>query len=225
MNHRVLVVEDEVGLCEAIAKGLADHGFAVDSTTNGFTGYRKAKRGEFDVIVLDWMLPGMAGDEVCHRLRQEGVDTPILVLTARDGTSDETGALDAGADDFLRKPFEFAVLIARCEALVRRQSRGTWSELVFDDLALDLRRRMVRVGSERIALSRRECEVLEYLMRATGNVRSKDDLLRDVWGSSSGADPNSVEVYVGYLRRKLEPAAGRRVVETVRGAGYRLLAS
>ena len=220
--NRVLVVEDEIGLCEAIAKGLADQGFAVDSTLDGFTGYRAAKEGVFDVIVLDWMLPGLAGDEICRRLRAEGVLTPILMLTAKDGVSDETGALDAGADDYLRKPFEFAVLIARCEALVRRQARGEWSDLAFGGLVLDTRRRIVRIGAERVALSRRECEVLEYLMRAKGEVRSKDDLLRDVWGRGPGADPNSVEVYVGYLRRKLDPVAGRRIVETVRGAGYRL---
>jgi two-component system OmpR family response regulator len=221
--NRVLVVEDEVGLCEAVARGLADHGFLVDSTVDGFDGYRKAKEGAFDVVILDWMLPGLAGDEVCRRLRQEGVLTPILMLTAKDGVSDETGALDAGADDYLRKPFEFAVLIARCEALVRRQSRGAWSEIVFGDLALDPRRRLVRIGTDRIALSRRESEVLAYLMRAKGDIRSKEDLLRDVWGLGTGADPNSVEVYAGYLRRKLEPVAGRRVIETVRGAGYRLI--
>jgi DNA-binding response OmpR family regulator len=219
---RVLVVEDEVGLCEAIAKGLAEDGFAVDKTLDGFEGYRKAKSAEFDVIVLDWMLPGLAGDEVCRRLREEGVVTPILMLTAKDGVRDETGAFDSGADDYLRKPFEFEVLLARCEALVRRQTRGTWSELTYGDLILDARRRQVRIGGERVALSRRESEVLEYLMRAKGDVRSKDDLLRDVWGAASGADPNSVEVYVGYLRRKLDGVAGRRVVETVRGAGYRL---
>lgn len=221
--NRVLVVEDEVGLCEAISKGLADHGFVVDSTLDGFDGYRKAKEGVFDAIVLDWMLPRMAGDEMCRRLRAEGVHTPVLMLTAKDGVSDETGALDAGADDYLRKPFEFAVLIARCEALMRRQSRGSWSELAFGDLVLDPRRRLVRIGAERVALSRRESEVLEYLMRAQGDLRSKDDLLRDVWGVA-GADPNSVEVYVGYLRRKLDPIAARSIVETVRGAGYRLTA-
>lgn len=222
---RVLVVEDEVGLCEAVAKGLVDHGFTVDATGDGFDAYRKAKDGTFDVIVLDWMLPGLTGEEVCRRLRQEGVHTPILMLTAKDGVSDETGAFEAGADDYLRKPFEFAVLVARCDALVRRQSRGPWSDVTFSDLVLDTRRRIARIGGERIALSRRESEVLAYLMRANGDIRSKGDLLRDVWGTASGADPNSVEVYIGYLRRKLEPAAGRRIVETVRGAGYRLRAS
>ena len=222
--NRVLVVEDEPGLCEAVAKGLTDHGFVVDFTLDGFDGYRRAKRDPFDVVVLDWMLPGMSGDEICRRLRQEGVHTPILMLTARDGVSDETGAFEAGADDYLRKPFEFAVLIARCEALMRRQTPGSWSELALGDLVLDPRRRLVRIGAARVPLSRREAEVLEYLMRAKGGIRSKEDLLRDVWGAGSAADPNSVEVYVGYLRRKLDPVAGRSVVETVRGAGYRLIA-
>lgn len=222
--NRVLLVEDEVGLCEAVAAGLRAHGLAVDATTDGFDGYRKAKDGLYDVVILDWMLPGLAGDDVCRRLRAEGVPTPILMLTAKDGVADETGALEAGADDYLRKPFEFSVLVARCEALLRRRTRGGWSDVTFGRLALDTRRRIARIGPERVALSRRECEVLAYLMRANGGIRSKEDLLRDVWGLGSGADQNSVEVYIGYLRRKLEPPAGQPVVQTVRRSGYRLLA-
>lgn len=221
---RVLVVEDEVGLCEAVVKGLQDHGFAVDSAHDGFEGYRMARSGDFDVVILDWMLPRLPGDEISRRLRADGVDTPILMVTAKDGISDETGALDAGADDYLRKPFEFAVLAARCDALLRRQ-RGPWSELVYSELALDPRRRIARVGAERISLSRRETEVLEYLLRAAGELRTKEDMLREVWGGGPVTDSNSVESYIRYLRRKLEPAAGRRIIETVRGAGYRLLAS
>ena len=220
--ERILIVEDEERLCAAVAKGLGDQGFGVETSLDGFEGYRMAREGDFDLLVLDWMLPNLSGIDLCRRLRQEGVATPILILTAKDGVSDETGALDAGADDYVRKPFEFAVLVARCDALLRRRTRGLSQDVVFADLTLDARRRVVRVGAERVSLSRRESEVLEYLMRANGAVRSKDDLLRDVWGNSSGVDVNSVEVYVGYLRRKLDPAAGRRVVETVRGAGYRL---
>lgn len=221
---RVLLVEDEDGLAKTIVDGLTQQGFSVESTGDGFAGYRKAKVEPFDVIILDWMLPTMSGIEVCRRLRQESILTPVLFLTAKDGTSDETGALEAGADDYLRKPFEFAVLVARCEALVRRQQRGAWSELSLGELSLDTRRRIARVGESRIALSRRETEVLDYLMRAGGSVRSREDLLRDVWGSSSETGPNLVEVYIGYLRRKLEPAMGYRALETVRGAGYRLRA-
>jgi len=220
--ERILLVEDEERLCATVAKGLVDQGFGVETSLDGFEGYRMAREGDFDLLVLDWMLPNLSGIDICRRLRQEGVATPILVLTAKDGVTDETGALDAGADDYVRKPFEFSVLVARCDALLRRRTRGLRQDVIFDDLTLDARRRVVRIGAERVSLSRRESEVLEYLMRANGAVRSKDDLLRDVWGNSSGVDVNSVEVYVVYLRRKLDPVAGRRVVETVRGAGYRL---
>ena len=220
---RVIIVEDELGLAQAISDGLGKHGFVAQTVGDGREAYKIAKNDEFDLIILDWMLPSLSGIEVCRRLRQDGVLTPILMLTAKDGVSDETGALDAGADDYLRKPFEFAVLIARCEALLRRQVRGSWPDLTFGDLVLDTRRRTVRVGETAVVLSRREAEVLEYLIRAHGAVRSKEDLLRDVWGDSAGADPNLVEVYVGYLRRKLEPATGHRRVETVRGQGYRLV--
>jgi DNA-binding response OmpR family regulator len=220
---RVLVVEDEVGLARALADGFRDHGFAVTVAHDGFAGYRLAKESEFDVIVLDWMLPAMSGVEVCRRLRAEDVTTPVLVLTAKDAATDETDALEMGADDYLRKPFTFAVLAARCNALLRRGSAGEgWSELIVGDLVLDPRRRTARRGHHTIDLSRRESALLEYLMRAEGETRSKEEILRDVWGDPEARDTNLVEVYVGYLRKKLDVPFESTMFHTVRGKGYRL---
>lgn len=221
---RVLVVEDEVVLASALEDGFRDHGFTVTVVHDGFAGYRMAKESDFDVLVLDWMLPGMSGVEICHRLRSEDVTTPILVLTAKDGTTDETDALESGADDYLRKPFTFAVLVARCNALLRRggASGKGWSELIAGDLVFDPRRRVARRGHKKIELSRREAALLEYLMRADGEIRSKEEILRDVWGDPDARDTNLVEVYVGYLRKKLDLPFDTSTVVTVRGKGYRL---
>jgi len=223
---RVLVVEDEVGLAQSLQDGLHEHGYSVQVTHDGFSGYRLAKEAEFDLIVLDWMLPGMSGVEMCQRLRSEDVSVPILILTAKDGTSDETDALELGADDYLRKPFTFGVLVARCDALLRRGSPTEgWSELIVGDLVFDPRRRVARRGHEQIELSRREAALLEYLMRAGGETRSKEAILRDVWGDPDARDTNLVEVYVGYLRKKLDAPFGSNMFQTVRGQGYRLVTS
>jgi DNA-binding response OmpR family regulator len=220
---RVLVVEDEVGLARALEDGLKDEGFSVSVAHDGFAGYRLAKESEFDVIVLDWMLPAMSGVEVCQRLRSEDVSTPILILTAKEGTNDETDALEIGADDYLRKPFTFSVLVARCHALLRRGAPGGgWAELIAGDLVFDPRRRTARRGHEHVELSRREAALLEYLMRADGETRSKEEILRDVWGGPEARDTNLVEVYVGYLRKKLDLPFGTNMFRTVRGKGYRL---
>jgi DNA-binding response OmpR family regulator len=223
---RVLVVDDEVRFAESLGRGLAGEGYDVELAHDGFTGYRRAKEPSFDVIVLDLMLPGMSGTEVCHRLRAEDVSTPILVLTARSRESDETDALGMGADDYLRKPFSFAVLVARCRALMRRGSGPGWPELQHGDLVLDPRRRIARRGDEEIPLSRRETALLEYLIRSAGRVRSKSEILEHVWGEEATGDPassNVVEVYIGYLRRKVDQPFGTHTVTTVRGRGYQLL--
>jgi len=220
---RVLVVEDEVGLAQSLHDGLQDHGFSVQVTHDGFSGYRLAKESDFDLVVLDWMLPGMSGVEMCQRLRSEDVAVPILILTAKDGLNDETEALESGADDYLRKPFALAVLLARCDALLRRGSVSEgWSELVVGDLVFDPRRRVARHGHHQVDLSRREAALLEYLMRASGETRSKEDILRDVWGDPDARDTNLVEVYVGYLRKKLDVPFGTHMFRTVRGQGYRM---
>ena len=221
---RVLVVEDEVGLAQSVQDGLHGHGFTVQVTHDGFSGYRLAKESAYDLIILDWMLPGMSGIEMCQRLRAEDVAVPILVLTAKDGTNDETDALELGADDYLRKPFTFGVLVARCDALLRRGGGASagWSELIVGDLVFDPRRRVARRGHDQVELSRREAALLEYLMRANGETRSKEDILRDVWGDPDARDTNIVEVYVGYLRKKLDTPFGSNMFQTVRGQGYRL---
>lgn len=218
----VLVVEDEIGLAQSLHDGLQDHGYSVQTTHDGFSGYRLAKESGIDLVVLDWMLPGMSGVEVCQRLRSENIAVPILILTAKDGTTDETDALEIGADDYLRKPFAFVVLLARCDALLRRGSSADgWSELVVGDLALDPRRRLARRGRRQVDLSRREAALLEYFMRSGGKTRSKEEILRAIWGDAA-KDSNLVEVYVGYLRKKLDAPFDKQLFQTVRGQGYRL---
>lgn len=218
----ILIVDDEVRFARALAQGLTDEGFKVHLAHNGHDGYRLAKEPSFDVVVLDVMLPGLSGIEVCRRLRADDVGTPILMLTARDADSDETSSLDSGADDYLRKPFSFAVLVARCRALLRRGAREGWSELCHGDLALDVSRRTARRGDVQIRLSRRETALLEHLMRAHDRIASKEEILEHVWGEVDDRDTNLVEVYIGYLRKKLDQPFGRSTVRTVRGQGYRL---
>ena len=219
----LLLVDDEVAFARSLADGLGSHGFDVRLAHDGFEGYRQAKEPGLDVVVLDLMLPRMSGAEVCRRLRSEDVTTPILMLTAREADSDEAGSLDSGADDYLRKPFSFQVLVARCRALVRRGGREGWSELIFGDLVLEPARREVRLGSSGpVHLSRREAALLEYLMRTGGEVRSKHEILENVWGDVEDPGANLVEVYVGYLRRKLDRPGRSSLVRTHRGQGYGL---
>jgi DNA-binding response OmpR family regulator len=219
---RVLVVEDEVALAEGISRGLTAEGFTVDVAHDGAEGYEKARTGSFDLIVLDIMLPTMNGYKVCRQLRDEEVWTPILMLTAKDGEYDEAEALDTGADDFLSKPFSFVVLVARLRALARRRSDHNLAPLELGDLVLDVVARTCRRGDTPIALSPREFALLEALLRHQGEIVSKQDLLDRVWGPEFEGDPNVVEVYVGYLRRKIDRPFGRTDLETVRGEGYRI---
>ena len=182
----------------------------------------KARAERFDLIVLDIMLPGMNGYKVCRTLRDEEVWTPILMLTAKDGEYDEAEALDTGADDFLSKPFSFVVLVARLRALARRRSDANLQPLELGDLVLEPVSRTVRRGDTDIPLSPREFALLEALMRHTGEVVAKTDLLERVWGEDFEGDPNVVEVYIGYLRRKIDRPFGHSDLETVRGEGYRM---
>ncbi len=219
---RVLIVEDEVALAEGVARGLTAEGFDVEIANDGITGLEKSRSESIDVIVLDIMLPGMNGYRVCRTLREEGVGTPILMLTAKQGEYDEAEALDTGADDFLSKPFSYVVLVARIRALLRRSADGRAQPLVIGDLVLDPLARTCRRGDDDISLTTREYELLEALMRKPGQVVSKQDLLERVWGSDFEGDPNVVEVYVGYLRRKIDRPFDRNDIETVRGVGYRI---
>jgi len=221
---RVLVVEDEVHLAAAIADGLEAEGFGVDVVHDGVDGLWRAREGSYDAIILDVLLPGMNGYRVCKTLREQEVWTPILILTAKDGEYDEAEALDTGADDFLSKPFSFVVLLARLRALFRRGAPPRPAALEVGDLVLDPgTRRVMRAGHE-LHLTAREFGLLEYLMRRDGDVASKAEILDHVWGMDFAGDPNIVEVYIGYLRRKVDEPHDTRLIHTVRGAGYRLFA-
>ncbi|MET8953721.1 response regulator transcription factor [Streptomyces sp. NPDC004393] len=219
---RVLVIEDERGLAEAIAHGLAEEGFVVDAVYDGVDGLWRAVHEPYDAIVLDLMLPGLSGYEVLKRVRAARVWAPVLILTAKDGEYDEADALDLGADDYLSKPFSYVVLVAHLRALLRRGAPARPAVLAAGDLALDpARRRCQRAGQE-IALTAREFTLLEFLLRHPDEVVSKTDILDHVWEENFDGDTNVVEVYVGYLRRKIDAPFGRRTIETVRGAGYLL---
>ncbi|MHB8296665.1 MAG: response regulator transcription factor [Acidimicrobiales bacterium] len=222
---RVLVVEDEARLANAIQRGLDAEGFAVDVARDGKEGFRRARERAYDVIVLDIMLPGMNGYKLCAALREQGVWSPILMLTAKDGEMDEAEALDTGADDFLTKPFSYVVLLARIRALMRRGGGRRPSVLQAGDLSLDPAAHRCFRGSVEVRLTPREFSLLELLMRRPGEAVPKPEILEHVWDSSFEGDPNIVEVYVGYVRRKIDLPFGRRAIETVRGSGYRLEAS
>ena len=216
---RLLVVDDEVRLAESIARALRAEQFDVDVVHDGDDAFWRAQEVDYDAIVLDIMLPGRNGYVVCRDLRAEGVDTPILMLTAKDGEYDEAEALDTGADDYLRKPFSLVVLLARLRALLRRGPASTPDVIVVGDLTVD--RGQVSAcwpGDEPVALTQREFAVLEHLARRSPDVVAKSALLDAVWGVDFDGDPNIAEVYVGYLRRKL----GKDVVRTVRHVGYQL---
>jgi len=218
----VLVVEDEEPLARALRDGLTGEGFAVELAFTGGQGLAVAQTGQFDVIVLDLMLPEVNGFRFCAQLRENGDPTPILVLTAKHGELDETEALDTGADDFLSKPFSFAVLVARLRALLRRRARQHPPVLTAGDLVLDAARHRCWRGAVEITLTPREFALLEFLLRRAGETLSKREVLDEVWDFAFDGESNIVEVYVGYLRRKIDLPFGRDTVETVRGVGYRL---
>lgn len=219
---RVLVVEDEVRLAAGLKKGLEAEGFATDVALNGTDGLWMARENPYDAIVLDLMLPGLNGYQICAALRQEGNWTPILMLTAKDGEFDEAEALDTGADDYVTKPFSHVVLLARLRALIRRGAAERPSVLEAGDLRLDPAARRAWRGEVELELTAREMAVLEFLLRRKGQVVSKTEVLEHVWDYDFEGDVNIVEVYVGHLRNKLDRPFGRHAIETVRGAGYRL---
>jgi DNA-binding response OmpR family regulator len=215
---RLLVVEDEVRLGAALKRGLAAEGMLVDVATDGPGGLEAARHGEYDAVVLDVMLPGMSGYNVVRTLRSESNWVPVLMLSAKDGEYDQADGLDYGADDYLTKPFSFVVLLARLRALTRRSLPARPSILATGDVTLDPATHKVERAGAPVSLTPREYALLEYFLRHRSRVVSKTELLDNVWDASEDTDPNAVEVYVGYLRRKV----GRDVLLTVRGAGYRL---
>jgi two-component system OmpR family response regulator len=216
---RVLLVEDEPNLAAAVRRGLTAERFSVDVASEGHEGLAKALSGDYDVVVLDIMLPGLSGYRICQELRKAQVWTPVLMLTAKDGEHDEADALDLGADDYLTKPFSFVVLVARLRALVRRGAPARPTVLTAGDLSLDPARHEVKAGDEVLSLTAREFALLEMLMRNPDVALAKTDILRSVWDLHYDVDPNVLEVYIGYLRRKLPRGPER--IETLRGVGYR----
>jgi len=222
---RVLIVEDELKMAGLVRRGLVEEGHAADVAAKGEDAVWMAEAHSYDAIVLDVMLPGLSGFETCRRLRNAGVWTPVLMLTARDAVEDRVAGLDAGADDYLTKPFSFAELLARLRALARRGGVERPTELVVDDLRLDPASRHVWRGNTEIQLSPKEFALLETFMRRPGQVLTRLQLIEHAWDFAYENRSNVVDVYVRYLREKVDRPFRRETIETVRGAGYRLKAA
>ena len=220
---RILVVEDETELAAYVKRGLEREGFAVDVAADGELGLEMATVDRYDAVVLDIMLPKLNGYRVCAELRGRSNWVPILMLTAKDGEFDEAEALDTGADDYLTKPFSFVVLVARLRALVRRGTGARPAVLALGDLLLDPAKRLFTVGGEPVSLTPTEMSIMELLLRRGGDVVSKTEILESCWDWAYGGDVNIVEVYIRYLCQKIDIPFDRKQIQTVRGAGYRLV--
>lgn len=221
---RVLLVEDEPGIAQFVRQGLAEVGYAVDVATDGHSGLDYALAAEYDIIVLDIMLPKMDGLQLLRQLRAEKIKIPVLLLTARDAVEDRVQGLDAGADDYLSKPFAFKELLARLRALLRRPPLQADTILRVADLEMDVASREVRRAGKQIELSPREFTLLEYLMRHPRQVLTRDQITEHIWNFDFYGDSNVVDVYIGYLRRKIDRGFDPPLLHTVRGIGYRLSA-
>ncbi|MCB0216007.1 MAG: response regulator transcription factor [Caldilineae bacterium] len=219
---RILVVEDEPGIASFIHQGLTEEQFAVDLVHDGQSGLAYARAVDYDALVIDIMLPRMDGISLLRQLRAEDRHTPVLILTARQAVDDRVAGLNAGADDYLVKPFAFAELVARLRALLRRPSQQSGLVLRVADLSLDTVKHEVRRGERRIGLHPREYAVLEYLMRNPGQALSRDQIIDHVWNLDVNLESNVVDVYIGYLRRKIGGLADPPLIHTVRGVGYRI---
>ncbi len=221
---RILLVEDDRKVASFIRKGLVEEGHAVDVASEGETGLAMGVDRLHDIIILDVMLPGKPGFQVVRELRQAKVATPVLLLTARDGVEDKVQGLDAGADDYLTKPFAFAELLARVRALLRRGTAAQAPLLQVTDLTLDPAKRTVKRGEEVISLTNREFALLEYFMRNPGRVLTRTMIAEHVWDYSFDSNTNVIDVYVNYLRKKIDTGRERKLLHTVRGVGYVLKA-
>ena len=219
---RVLLIEDDVTIARLLKEGLEDEAYAVDVANDGSEGYRTAAADDYDVIILDIMLPEMNGYEVCRALRNDGNKTPILMLTARDTERDIVEGLDTGADDYLAKPFSFDVLLARIRALLRRPNEKLEEILQVGDLKLDPSSKKVTRASQEINLTAKEYGVLEYLMRNKGKVLSKEQIISHVWDFDADVLPNNVELFIMFLRRKIDKPFKSKLIHTVSGFGYKL---
>lgn len=220
---KVLVVEDEHKIANSIKQGLMQENFTVDVSYDGIEGYDLAVSEEYDVIILDRLLPGMEGLEICKKLREQKNHTPILILTARGQISDRVEGLEGGADDYLVKPFAFEELLARIKALGRRPKKTLETTLKFADLSLNTKTYEVKRGEKAIRLSSKEFAFLEYLLRHQNEILTKDQIINHVWNYDSNILPNTIEVYVGYLRNKIEkPFKKKSLIHTIRGFGYKI---
>ena len=219
---RILLVEDDTAIARSLKEGLEDEAYAVDVAHDGDEGYRTVTTDDYDVIILDVMLPEMNGYEVCRALRKDGNQTPILMLTARDAERDIVEGLDVGADDYLAKPFSFEVLLARLRALLRRPNEKLEEILRVGDLTLDPSLKKVTRANQEISLTAKEYAVLEYLMRNAGKVLPKEQIISHVWDFDADVLPNNVELFIMFLRRKIDKPFDSKLIHTVPGFGYKL---
>jgi len=223
MFMKILVVEDEHRIANSVKKGLEQEGCVVDVAYDGETGFDLASTGDYEVIVLDLMLPKMNGIEICEKLREEEkVQTPVLMLTARGELEDKVKGFKAGADDYLVKPFAFVELLARVRALSKRPKNSLGEVLKVGELSLDRGKFEAKRGERKIELSKKEFGLLEYLMRNVGKVMSKDQIINQVWSYEADVLPNTVEVYMGYLRKKIDKKEEKPLLKTKRGFGYKI---
>ncbi len=222
---RILIVEDEHKIASALKRGLTQEGFSADTAFTGIDGYDLASTEDYDLIILDLMLPGMEGTEISQKLRKEDIHTPILMLTAKGMLEDKVTGLNSGADDYLTKPFAFEELLARVRALLRRPKNAIQNELSCEDLTLDTINFHVSRAGKEINLSRKEFALLEFLMRNKNKTLSKEQIISHVWDYDSNVLPNTVEQYVGYLREKVDKnfKSKKPLIKTIRGFGYRIV--
>lgn len=219
---RILVIEDEVKIAQFIKRGLKEEGYAVDVAADGEEGHFILSSNEYDVIILDLMLPKMDGLTLCRALRKEGNQTPIIILTAKDTVKDKVKGLDAGADDYLPKPFAFEELLARLRVLLRKKDSRTQTQLKVEDLTLDLLTHKVTRGTREIELTVKEYSLLEYLMRNAGNIVTRTMISEHVWDINFDTFTNVIDVYINYLRNKIDSGFENKMIHTVRGKGYLL---
>ncbi len=222
MTAHILLVEDEIKLARFIELELGSEGYRVSVAHDGMSGLALARESEPDLAILDWMMPGLTGLELCRRLRATGIKIPVILLTAKDEVGDRVTGLDAGADDYLVKPFSIEELLARIRAHLRRTEEPNQDLLQFEDLSLNRRTREVRRGQRSIELTAKEFDLLQYLMSHPRQVFTRDQILENIWGYDFLGDSNIIEVYVRYLRLKLEQDNEKRLIYTARGVGYSL---
>jgi len=220
MSTKILLIEDDIKLAQFIEMELTCEGYQVSMAHNGLDGLTQARQDPPNLVILDWMMPALTGVEICRRLRSTGSKVPIILVTARDEISDRVAGLDAGADDYVIKPFSIEELLARIRSNLRRIQDGDSDILQFEDLSLNLRTREIFRAGRAIELTVREFELLEYLMNHPQQVMTRDQILENVWGYDFGGDSNVIEVYVRTLRQKLEIDNTCRIIQTVRGIGY-----